>query len=364
MVTQMKPPNNDNDKLVDKLTRVKSTSLTPQEQQKLLLKQLTRQQAITSGEYTIGKLKTWKDFSNSAGFTPSDTLLKQEFTGRLVKEAFAELKGKIERGELQSLLSSKSAKSVVVNSPTVQSINEVDQWETDGGKVTDVVTPQGEPSVTPTAKRPKAEDPPCVYKIPVLHDNPRVRYIKLQERYACETIYGFFDLGYRAQALSGGVGVGKTYVIGATIVELYRRGWKPLQDSYSMFPVLYITRAPIIEQTERVLRDRFGLKLGSQVHVTNIEQLRCDWGKQLFKEKIVHQDGIDHVVYEWHPLLPPALTILDESHAVKNPDSKQSKIMQALNDVTGPHHMLFASATLFTRVIEAKVFACGTQLEW
>jgi len=61
----------------------------------------------------------------------------------------------------------------------------------------------------------------------------------------------------------------------------------------------------------------------------------------------------------------PALIILDEAHCVKNIDSTQSRIIQAYNDIREDnHYSLYASATLWTRVIETKCFAVATRLEW
>jgi len=132
-----------------------------------------------------------------------------------------------------------------------------------------------------------------------------------------------------------------------------------------MYPVVFVTRASIVEQTERVLRDQFGLKLGTEVDVTNIDQFRCKFGEQFVKEKILRVGDTESVVFEWNPMNAPGLLIIDESHGVKNIESTQSRIFQAFNELDGERHrQIHSSATLFTRVIEAKCFAVATRLKW
>ena len=136
-----------------------------------------------------------------------------------------------------------------------------------------------------------------------------------------------------------------------------------------MWPVLYVTKAPIVEQTEKVLENQFGLT-ARQVYVTNVEQLRAQMGKIFIAESTVVISGQEHIIFKWRPRALPRLVIWDESQILMNTDSTQSKIAQALNDINEVTHgaeaskviQVFSSATPFMRLAHTKCFAVATRM--
>ncbi|MEK6883807.1 MAG: hypothetical protein AABY22_29530, partial [Nanoarchaeota archaeon] len=97
------------------------------------------------------------------------------------------------------------------------------------------------------------------------------------------------------------------------------------------------------------------------VHVFNIETLRSQFGKLFVKEKINVVNGQEVIEYEWNTMIVPALIIWDECQILAREESIQSKIAQAINRVKGKIVVqIFASATPFSRVYEARCFAVST----
>lgn len=210
----------------------------------------------------------------------------------------------------------------------------------------------------------KADDYP---ELPWLKENQRVRYIPWQNRGAVDIIRKLVDEQRRAVLLQAMGGYGKTYILGAVIKELWHRQWQPLMNNISPYPCVYITRASIVEQTERVLYQDFGLKKFREVFVTNIEQMRSTFGEKFVETKTVVRWGQSEITYKWYPLLKPALMVIDESQSVKNDDSEQSKIMQAWAEQEPEDPWtacVHSSATPFTRVSEAHTLAVATGLEF
>lgn len=332
-------------------TNKKTANLTPEQQRALLLKQLGKQERQTLSDFTtFGRIHNWSDFTKVSGLRPPPQSAAKEISVAAIREAFEIIRKEI-NDNTTSHTNTESSTDVL---PTVLSQQKAGHTQSDHGDTQRRV-------VTPEERYPEDE----FSVIPSLRSNPRVQYNKQQERAAADIVRRLMVHNHYAVGFPWPVGTGKTYVFAAVIAELYRRGWKVLQDSMALYPVVVVTRATIVEQTARVLRDEFGLQLGKQVDVTNIDQMRCKFGENFLKENIRNIDGIETVEYEWIPPLAPALIVLDEAQAVKNPDSTQSQIFQKFNELDGEdHRILFSSATLMTRVIETKVFAVATRLEW
>lgn len=294
---------------------VKTTTLTPEEKIALALKQFETAKRQLLGKWRLGIVRSWDDVAGITGYVISRS--DRELSFDTLKLWMAEQES-------------------AIKSPLVV-------------EVTEKVEPATDTTDSP---------------IDCLRNNPHVQYQRFQERAANAVLHQLMTLDHHAVGLNAAVGTGKTFIIGALVVELYKRQWAPLVNSISPYRCVYITRASIVEQTERVLRDKFGLRLGSDIDVTNIDQLRAKFGKRLVTQRIVHKDGEEKLIYEWRPAIAPALIVLDEAHAVKNVDSEQSLIMQAYSALAGDHYSVYASATMFTKVIEAKAFAVGTRLRW
>ena len=132
--------------------------------------------------------------------------------------------------------------------------------------------------------------------------------------------------------------------------------------TYSPWAYAYITKASIVEQTERVLAEQFSINTVTDVHVINIEQLRASFGELMVSCQTVVEQGEEHIKWTWKNFVHPCVVFLDECQTVKNEDSQQSQIMQAFNELKTETYQIYFSATPFMRVAEAKCFAVSTRL--
>lgn len=191
-----------------------------------------------------------------------------------------------------------------------------------------------------------------------------------QVRAFWEIVDGIVEKKETGLLLRAGVGTGKTFIIGAVIAYLKHIKWEPLEIAISLDKIILVTRASIVEQTKRVLEDKFGLSTIYDVNVFNIEQLRCIGGDKagaiLVDKKIIVRQGVEYEEWSWKKHIHPVLVLWDECQGLKNEDSTQSKIAQALNDVEDmfPVYQVFFSATPFMRVCEAKCVAVATHLPY
>ncbi len=328
------------EQLLKSISGKKSTSLNVNQRQVIFLKQLDKQKRSTLSDFQFGKIKTWDDYTRLSGLSPDPSLLAVAPDYKSIKTAFDIKIAAVKAGE--ELLEVSPHK----------------------GATTDLIINNGQPTIDPVQpieEHGREEDEFSV--IDCLRNNSSVIYNKHQEAAAATIVRNLIRHNLHGQGLNARVGSGKTFILGAVLRELWERQWQPLMESIASYPVLYVTRASIVEQTERVLYRKFGLRPVCQVAVTNIDQLRASYGERFIHEKIVVEYGVEHVIYQWLPLVSPSLIILDEAQGVKNIDSKQSRLFQAYNEVEDAH-LICASATLFTRVIESKVMAVATRLEW
>lgn len=170
---------------------------------------------------------------------------------------------------------------------------------------------------------------------------------------------------YRGQLLLAPPGIGKTYILASVIKNFIKQGWIKKLGNLSPWPIVYVTKATIVEQTESVLRDKFGIDVVNTVHVINIELLRTKFGKNFVKDVVKVKNGEPFIDYEWNSWLAACLWIWDECQGLARQDSTQSKIANALNNVTDKIiYQIDASATPFSRVIETKHFTCSTKKEF
>lgn len=185
------------------------------------------------------------------------------------------------------------------------------------------------------------------------------------QRNTAKSIYqGFHDFNTRGILLEGGAGNGKTYVCAAVVRKLFDDP-KFFASCISPWPVLWITRASIVEQTKRVVENDFGLCPHTEVIVINVEQLRAKFGKWMVDDKTIVKGGEEHIVWTWKERFHPMLFIIDECQLAKNEDSTQAKIISAISEIKEKVHVLFLSATPFTRISEAKYFIvnCGMEIK-
>lgn len=170
---------------------------------------------------------------------------------------------------------------------------------------------------------------------------------------------------YRGQQLIAPPGSGKTYVLGSVIANLIEKGF--LHDCMSPWPVLYVTRASIVDQTKEDLEKEFGLDIYGTVQVINIEALRSSLVGTLIQEETVVINGEPEIRFIWPNYYKPKLTIYDESQALMRPDSLQSKVANARYENEDKDmwetYEVDSSATPWSRLMEAKHFALSTRKE-
>lgn len=198
-----------------------------------------------------------------------------------------------------------------------------------------------------------------------LPDSPKqkCKLFPFQERAAVELLDNLLKKNYNGQLLRAAVGTGKTFIIGAVIRRVLDSGFLD-GKTFSPWPIVYITKATIVEQTERVLRQAFGIDTVNEVKVINIEQLRATFGELMLEWKTVVKHGEEETKWVWKPFVHPCLLLLDECQQVKNKDSQQSQILQAFNEITDqPTYQIHFSATPFLRVCEAKCFCVSTRIK-
>ena len=193
-------------------------------------------------------------------------------------------------------------------------------------------------------------------------DRQKCFLFPFQERAASAILRNIVKHGYQGQLLRAAVGTGKTFIIGAVIARLLDMKFCA-GKSYSPWPICYVTRASIVEQTKRVLATQFSCDTLNEVNVINIEVLRSSLGELMVRPEVVVEEGEEHIKWKWRLAVHPLIIFWDECQALKNVDSQQSRIAQAFNDIVTPKtFQVFFSATPFMRVSEAKCFCVSTRI--
>ena len=192
--------------------------------------------------------------------------------------------------------------------------------------------------------------------------NRKCQLFAFQERAASAIYKAIVEKHFRALLLRAEVGTGKTFMIGA-IADLLRNIKFCEGKTFSPWPMVYVTKASIVAQTERVLRDQFGLDIVHDIKVINIEQLRASFGELMVRAESVIEQGEEHIKWKWRPGVHPLIIFWDECQILKNTDSQQSRIAQAFNEIDDPPTVqVFFSATPYMRVCEGKCFGVATKM--
>lgn len=181
------------------------------------------------------------------------------------------------------------------------------------------------------------------------------------QKVAAKNIFNrFTTLGHKACLLLGGVGTGKTYVLAEFLQHVFNNKFLD-KKTISPYPIFYVTKASVVEQTERVLK-QYGLDTVRHIQVTNYDQLRARLGDMFIREETKVRDGEPYIVYHWKKVIHPCIIIWDECQSLMNLDSQQSRIAQAVNDIESEHiYQVFSSASPFVKVSGAKCFAVATR---
>jgi len=198
-----------------------------------------------------------------------------------------------------------------------------------------------------------------------LPDSPKqiCKLFAFQERAAVQLLNNIIKKNMRGQMLRAAVGTGKTFIIGAVARRLLDMQFTD-GKTYSPWPIVYVTKASIVQQTERVLQNLFGIDIVNEVKVINIEQLRASFGELMVRTETVVKWGQEEVKWVWRKGVHPLIILWDECQILKNTGSQQSALAQAFNEINDPEtYQIFFSATPFLRVCEAKCFAVATRLK-
>jgi hypothetical protein len=214
-------------------------------------------------------------------------------------------------------------------------------------------------------EQPQTEDEDVNWQRFYTKDHPKQKAILFtsQRKAVGKILQKIVEKHYKGILIRGEVGCGKTFVVGALARRLIDDGIVDI--SLSLTPIMYITRATIVPQTEKVLKDLFGFT-SAEMEVLNVEQLRSRFGELYVKKETRIQQGIEYTDYVWRRRVYPLVVFCDEVQWAKNTDSTQSKIAQALTEVRhlypeDPAPLIISiSATPFVRVCEGKFFACST----
>lgn len=192
-----------------------------------------------------------------------------------------------------------------------------------------------------------------------------------QERAAKAIYSACVTQGKCGYVMQADTGLGKTFIAGQFVSWLVREKWC-VGKTWSPFPILWLTKASVVEQTIRVMENVFGFNAKSKrgslesngIIITNYDQLRSKAGKLYLKQEEFIQDGEYHRRYVWHQGMSPCVIIADECQALKN-ESTQSEILQAyskLDTEQWPRFMLAMSATLWVTVSNAKTVICNMHM--
>lgn len=199
-------------------------------------------------------------------------------------------------------------------------------------------------------------------RLPV-SDKQLCNLFAFQERAAVQLLNNIIKKHYRGQLLRAAVGTGKTFIIGAVARRLIDMGYCD-GKTFSPWPIVYVTKASIVEQTERVLKQLFGIDIVNEVKVINIEQLRASFGELMVRAETVVKNGEEEIKWVWRKGVHPLIIFWDECQILKNTSSQQSQLAQAFNEINDPATVqIYFSATPFLRVCEAKCFAVSTRLK-
>jgi hypothetical protein len=160
-------------------------------------------------------------------------------------------------------------------------------------------------------------------------------------------------------------GAGKTF-IAADVVQKFLASnlWQqhPILDTMPG-RVIIITRKTIRTQYLNVLLNAgFGQDIASgRIIVTTYPQLSAEFGARYMTQRF--DPVANDYVTSANPLMAPALVILDECHALNNPETKQTKFILAWQKLANAPYMLFMSATPFITINHARTFIVNSGLQ-
>lgn len=176
-----------------------------------------------------------------------------------------------------------------------------------------------------------------------------------QARISKELISKIQEDPYNALLLEGKTGVGKTFMLGEVARFLLNSDVR-FKEFNQGFPIIYLTKASVVQQTREVLFSLFKLPL-DKIYVCNYDQLRSQLGSLWIEWKKILLNGELVEVPFWNKSFMPLSIFADECQALKNPGTLQTSIMRAY--VIQGGLVVASSATPFTRLSEAEFLTLG-----
>lgn len=330
---------------------MKKEQLTPsQKEDKKLRAQILYLANKVKGAWSWGHLKTWQDLFNLYEWFLVDAYTRKELETELT---FEDIKSFLEDRRIESevfIWLRNNPPLVLPNSPDFDEIVKAVDLEV------------MKPHETIADAKSKAEEAAKEIELEPCPQDKAFLYW-FQKKAAKQILYNVKVLKHRADLLIAATGNGKTFIVGAFLARLYHSKWHEGR-TLTPWPYVYVTKASVVAQTQRVLLKYFGLT-ENEVLVINIDQLRAHFGQRFVKPEITVEDGIESCKWVWRPHVFPVCIIWDESQALKNHWSQQSEIAQSYNDIdTENTYQLFVSATPFVRVSEAKCFVVATHVPY
>lgn len=313
-----------------------------------------------SSAFSLKQVRTWTGVYKMEGLAEED--IKRNYPERYDKElTFAELKEHI--AELNRNLETSIARR---DEQSLESVEVLPQ-ESNTKQAAEILQPTVTTPPIPQRES-KVEEPIVVdaksdygyVKSP--NTSPKFFPYWHQKKAIAELLDGVYNKKYRGQALFAGTGKGKTYIIGGVIRDMVDKGFAD-HSTFGIVKYLYVTRASVVEQAKRVFEKEFNLRIRDGVEVLNIEQLRSRAGQIWVKQEVIVEGGEEKTVWKWKKMVHPPVIFWDEGQSLKNEGSAQHQIAAAYNDIPDDTYQFFISATLLTRVADAKCFAVSTRCD-
>jgi len=332
--------------------------MTPKEQQA----QEKRQRLVIKGicnrllsQFSLKGVKTWEDVYRMTGY--DESWIKSQ-SNCLLPISFSELKNYCkqlsdnyekqlkEKYEIKQIIQTVTETIVKNREPDTTKTNPTDTvTQTKCEVITDSVDESGFNNSNDYGLQPSPLEKAFLFWF--------------QKKSTKELFDGIVVKKYPAMMLIASTGTGKTFIQAALDRRLKDIKFAE-SKTWGHVNTLAITRNSVVEQTKRVLRDKFSINPISDTEVINIEKLRTRAGQIWLEENKTIVDGEEVTIWKWKPVINPAVLFIDECQAVKNSDSTQHKIILKFSELENTSQ-IYISATPFTRVSEAKCFAIATK---
>lgn len=355
----------------------------------LKLKEWERLRIIIRSKHQFKKIKNWKDYLIALGYSLGhieyayeQTQLQRNITWEEIRKNLEAIKENLETSAKEELTKLKEERTFVIAGSDSNRDRKLLSFEFQTNSITQLPIAHEYPignfyepvSVARISfnddkiSQVQNEVSSGSFKEHILNielppsEKEKANLFKFQKQATIELLEGLNTEQKRAMMLIAFAGAGKTFIIGAYIRRILDFGWLT-NKTFSPWPIIYVTKAPILTQTNRVLEEQFGIDTISEVLVINIEQLRAKFGQMFVIEKTIIERGEEIIKFLWRNNIYPAIILWDECQGLKNKKAIQSKIAASYNDIdTLNTRQIYFSATPFTTVEESRNFVVACKL--